>query len=530
VQGVQSTDINPTPPMLRQLPEWVVIGFTGHRKLGENYDATVAAVKAAVEKVKEAGVPIAGISSAASGADTIFAEEILGRSAPLMIVLPFDSQRFSKDFEGDPEGLKRSQGIICRAVEVDVVQSVERDLAAACEGNLSEEDRKQSDHVRAADSYWEAGVRTVDRADVLLAVWNEKEGQGAGGTCDAVSYADALGLPIIIFNPETRATTFRRFEKLTRSPESPVNGAVVDSTSPRQIVEEHFNYLDLDASDHAPKVRKLIRKYVYAHLLASSAAAMAIAFEASFKISLIPAVLEVLVLIYAVRTIKNRGERYRKWLPRRVEAEVCRSFLHTWDIRRHATHSHMARPPLPSLADLFKKLRMLRRIDRREIPSMQALRDKYLVERVDHQLNYFRTKREQAVATYKRIRVWSTLCSGGAAIAASCAVVTLSISIGLSLSHHEEGWLPIATHLFEFLGIVLPLGASAAGFLMVTEEASRRVERYKQVQEAIERLKPMVAAAPTWDALARAATLLEEEILQELVEWQSFVRFTEHLH
>jgi len=65
---------------------------------------------------------------------------------------------------------------------------------------------------------------------------------------------------------------------------------------------------------------------------------------------------------------------------------------------------------------------------------------------------------------------------------------------------------------------------------MVTQEASRRVTRYDQMKSAMERLKLIVEAAPTWEALARAATEVEEELLQELVEWESFVRNTEHLH
>jgi hypothetical protein len=39
-----------------------------------------------------------------------------------------------------------------------------------------------------------------------------------------------------------------------------------------------------------------------------------------------------------------------------------------------------------------------------------------------------------------------------------------------------------------------------------------------------------VKACRTWNALANLATTVEDELLQELLEWQSFVRHTEHLH
>jgi hypothetical protein len=71
---------------------------------------------------------------------------------------------------------------------------------------------------------------------------------------------------------------------------------------------------------------------------------------------------------------------------------------------------------------------------------------------------------------------------------------------------------------------------ASAGVLLITQDASRRATRYAEMKSTLEALKPIVAAAPTREALARAATQVEDELLQELVEWASYVRHTEHLH
>ena len=202
-----------------------------------------------------------------------------------------------------------------------------------------------------------------------------------------------------------------------------------------------------------------------------------------------------------------------------VEAEICRSFLHTWNIRRHPMLGHQPRPPVANQRRLFEELRFLRHLDFSPSPPLEVVRQEYLDNRVKDQLNYFDQKHGIAEQTYARYRRWSKACNIGAAIAAL---------VGLALLVTKGSYRFI--HVFEFLGIVLPLGTSAAGFLMVTQEASRRVTRYDQMKSAMERLKLIVEAAPTWEALARAATEVEEELLQELVEWESFVRNTEHLH
>jgi hypothetical protein len=505
------------PPRVEDnLPRWLVIGFSGHRHLGEHAGAAANAVREVIDKLASRWPRIAGISSAASGGDTLFAEEMLRRDVPLSIVLPFPCERFKTDFEAEPpDAWPRSEEIIRRAVELDVVHQLDADVGMVVESGLQAEQQRALGKERDAKAYWETTLRTVDRSDVFLAIWNGKPGKGAGGTADAVKYARQIRLPLIIFDPETGAFVEERLAALL--PDRPCSP--YKSDNPREIVKEYFSRLSTKASSHGPEARKIIRKYVYFHLAASASGAISIFITASHLLSLVPAAVEVGLLVCAASMLKNRGKHYREWLSRRVETEICRSFLHTWNIRRHPIIGHEPRAALPNQRRLFAELRFLRRLDKSPTPPFEDVRQDYLEGRVQHQLKYFDEKQKAAKKTYAKYEWWSKTCTIGAALAA-LAVLTLL----LTDANHKF------LHVFEFLGIVLPLGSSAAGLLMITEEASRRVTRYDQMKAAIEQLKPVVEAAPTWESLARAATQVEEELLQELVEWESFVRNTEHLH
>jgi hypothetical protein len=197
------------------LPRWLVVGFSGHRHLGENAPAVAKAIREALDKLSLKFPAIAGVSSAASGGDTLFAEEIIRRHAPVSIILPFDCGRFKNDFDTEPpDAWPRSQEIIRQAVDRHVVHQLQSELATVVESTLPLEKQKELSRARDANAYLEATIRTVDRADVLLAAWDGKPGKGPGGTADAVAYARQIGLPVIIITPETAATVAPVEEKM----------------------------------------------------------------------------------------------------------------------------------------------------------------------------------------------------------------------------------------------------------------------------------------------------------------------------
>ena len=96
-------------------PACTVIGFTGHRRLAD-VAVVAAAVEGAIDRVSDqargTGAWLMGVSSAASGSDTLFAEEMQRRSLPFSILLPFACGRFWEDFDGDSAGWARALAVM----------------------------------------------------------------------------------------------------------------------------------------------------------------------------------------------------------------------------------------------------------------------------------------------------------------------------------------------------------------------------------------------------------------------------------
>jgi uncharacterized membrane protein YbaN (DUF454 family) len=215
-----------------------------------------------------------------------------------------------------------------------------------------------------------------------------------------------------------------------------------------------------------------------------------------------------------------RRQSYEIWFLYRAKAEVCRTFRATWHIRRPARFGHQARPALSGLKDLFSTLRMLREMDLSRTWSFEQARSDYEENRVRDQFDYFSRKYAEASSTYQRRKGYMRFTTIGA--------VTCTVA-GLVFAWHPLQD-PKTAHFFEFFGFILPLFTTALGILLITDETSRRVTRYKEMIQAMEYFVPRIKACRTWDSLARLATELEEELLQEVLEWRSFVRHTEHLH
>lgn len=157
------------------------IGITGHQKLRRSSDWDW--VHSETRKVLfNCAPPLIGISSLAAGADQLFAEAVLESGGTLEAVIPF------ADYEttfSEPEDRNTYQTLVASASNVEVLA------------------RMGSDQ----ESYLMAGKRVVERADVLLAIWDGLPAVGLGGTADVVQYARDQGRKLIHLNPSTREIT-----------------------------------------------------------------------------------------------------------------------------------------------------------------------------------------------------------------------------------------------------------------------------------------------------------------------------------
>ncbi|MBE4767703.1 hypothetical protein [Streptomyces caniscabiei] len=167
------------------------IAVTGHLDLTEH---TVPLVRRALAELLgpyaaaagpngsgDPGAPLVGVSCIAKGADTLFAEAVLGLGGRLIVVVP------SRDYRR-------------RTVEPEHGASYDRLVEAAGEVvRLPYE-------TAARPAYEAANTVLIERADRLVAVWDGTPPTGkGGGTADAVLEARAAGIPVDVVWPEGAA-------------------------------------------------------------------------------------------------------------------------------------------------------------------------------------------------------------------------------------------------------------------------------------------------------------------------------------
>ena len=243
------------------LPLFHVVGFSGHRNLADPV-GVAGAVGTALDTLRQeaAGEWIA-LSSSAAGADLIFVREALARGLGWEASLPLVEDDFARDFT--PDEWKEVAALLKRAEHVEV---------AANAGSREE-------------AYLSGGFEIVNRCDVLLVVWDGHPARGVGGTADVVTYARAMGRPIVIINPETKLIRRENFEHLRVRDENleflnavaGQGGAAV--LGARETVATFQRRMDEAATQSSPHFRRLIGMTVWLHVSATMIATAGLAFD-----------------------------------------------------------------------------------------------------------------------------------------------------------------------------------------------------------------------------------------------------------
>jgi len=475
------------------LPEWTVVGFSGHRKLTDP-KAAADGIRKALERLAANHSPLASVSSAASGADTLFVEEVAHRHLPYLLILPFSKTRFQQDF--GPADWQRILPFIEKATHVEEVTGEES----------------------AEGAYMETGVMTVDRADVMVVVWDGNPAAGFGGTGDVMDYVRALGKPLLMVDPNTGQLTAERLEQL------PAKSLPAGwNENPRETVEKHFQELDEIAESHAPKSRHLVLRIILFQLLASTIGFIALAFEIHGRTDECIMLVELVLLgIAFVLSLRHRV-KHHEWVKNRLAAEICRSFLDTWHMRRT---DHTPKLSIQGFSRLCRNLRLIRILDKTPPLPLGLVRDEYLRERVEKQIAYFSEKGRLAQIAYKKLKTWALFSATAAPLLSLLALTVLILKdtdAGAAIPN-------LALTIPKYFSLVFPLLSAAIFSLIVTQDYSRRAVRYGEMVSMLEDAAKRLKLVKTWNSLARIATETEEALLQEVVEWHSFRQFAGEPH
>jgi hypothetical protein len=166
-----------------RLPFALRIGVTGHRELADP-DALVPAIDEAIQALTQRVLGVQAdpslliISALAEGADRLVARQVLARpAAELEVVLPLPVHEYLRDFPAEASKDEFTE-LLGRAARV----------WQAPPGSSREE------------AYERVGRHMVDRADMIIALWDGQPSRGRGGTASIVSYARAQGVPVAWVN------------------------------------------------------------------------------------------------------------------------------------------------------------------------------------------------------------------------------------------------------------------------------------------------------------------------------------------
>jgi hypothetical protein len=190
----------PAPPPLRPRAR-LRVGVTGHRpgrKLPEESIAEVVRSVDAVFRTLTDALPLvvsearwafeggdtelAVVSPLAEGADRIVAEAGLRAGARLEVVLPLTRADYEQDFETEASRAI-FRGLLDAAASVFELERSPGPLG-----------RKRG--------YEAAGLIMLAHADLLIAIWDQGEAEGLGGTANVVAEAVGEGAPVILIDPK----------------------------------------------------------------------------------------------------------------------------------------------------------------------------------------------------------------------------------------------------------------------------------------------------------------------------------------
>lgn len=157
----------------------LIVGVTAHRDLiPEEVPALEAAVDAFLRGMKgrHPDLPVAVMSGLAEGGDRLVARRALALGLPLVAPLPLPLEEYRRDCTS-PASVAELDALLACAQSIHLPLAEGNDAAAVCTPGPAR-DRQ----------YAQLGVFISSHCQVLLALWDGKASEAAGGTSDVVHY------------------------------------------------------------------------------------------------------------------------------------------------------------------------------------------------------------------------------------------------------------------------------------------------------------------------------------------------------
>jgi hypothetical protein len=353
--------------------------------------------------------------------------------------LPMPRDQFRNDF--DVATWERAERVLSTAISVEI----------------------KGDREHRRESYYECGIETVHQSEILLALWDGQQARGMGGTAEIVTFAKAIGRPVVVFHSENgEKQTFNEaaMQKLVHDPEMdflnglPDAGVLKPNGDGEPLARAWFSKLDQNANRFAPRSRKLASVPVM--YTAAAALFSGIATRNPDATALL-AISAGLGLVAAVVPQVLRLDYWQmRWARTRTAAEVCRSMIALWNTP--GAYDLVGPEVIPDLAGVLTSLNFLRMNDRsRKDASLEQFRRAYREERLQEQMAYFSGKSEQAAREGRLFRTIAWISGGLAFLVTLWWFGERIFSVG-PRTHFAGRWIPLAiSALFQLATVAAAL-------------------------------------------------------------------------
>jgi hypothetical protein len=481
-----------------------IVGFSSQRSL-RNPGAMLEELRNQLKKMELPERRLMAISSLAGPTDLLFAKEAIDQEIPLVLILTASRENLRQSFSG-PDALAFDE-VLNRATQAETLA--------------------RSPEVEATTH---VGQRLVDGSDVLIAVSDYTETQTAGDTAEVISYALRRGRPVIHLKESTDGVSVRELSPEHDQSENQesilhLEKLLGEPLAPAVIPDELFDYFkacDKQATNTAPKVRRYALNIVLANAVAAVAGSVYSSFHHSEIVGIILTVIKfgcflLGLVIFAV--LKHRQSR-NHWLGWRLKAEVCRSAIATWS--SPIPVEPLTADEVPELRDLIQSLRYFRALYHKahgEI-SLEAFKASYGTRRLIDQYRYFHSQALSAANMSGRLSPIYWLFNTGALIVSGFTLVLQGIYGQTTIKN------PSLNYLFIMLPAMAPAIASWIISWQALESVGRKKARFMEMEKLMHQSLVDLVHAHTWEAVQHVVKKAERQLLREVLEWHSFLRFT----
>ena len=536
--GAEPADAGWPPDGEGELPFSLRIGVTGHRQIADPAlvrPAIRAAIQGVLERFlgPEAQPALLVISALAEGADRLVAAEVLAApDATLEAVLPLPPAEYQGDFTGEASKAEFTE-LLGRAASV-----------------------WQARPGRSRDEAYErAGRHVVDRADVLIALWDGEPARGRGGTATVVAYAREQGVPVVwvptsspgtpvywydqkrAARVEEAAREFRQYNEVA-IPEFAARARVErDRLEPAQpgtlgqactsVASWIIPYF-VRADVRATRLERVFRLTNWTMFLAAAAAVFVVAVQVTVWPQLnwiTSAEVVLLVLLVAAPLVSRRVRLLERWISYRFLAERLRStyFLAlagTGD--RGGPGDRRERPAFlsdPTEVWIQRAIEeiMARRPGVRLGPADVVPLRAYLSEHwIGAQIRYHEN-------TARRQGAWdSRLFAATGVLFLITAVAAFLHLLGWGEHHGEASEFGL---LLIVLSICVPAIGAAVHGIRTQSEFRRHCQRYERMAGLLRQLDADMSRADSLAVIHEVAADAEQLMRAENSDWFGVMRF-----